>query len=181
MRAASALLAVAVLVPACGGGDSDEPPTIHARYSFQLTSPAFQAGGSVPSIYTCDGANVSPPLAWTGQPPTAEFALVVTDIDAPGREFIHWLVLHIPGTANGLDQGVVPREALEATNSFGRAGWDGPCPPSGNPPHRYTFVLYGLSAAPPQQLTSEANFGLIVDAIQCCVQSKGTLTATYGR
>jgi hypothetical protein len=113
---------------------------------FTLASTAFAAGGSIPRRFTCDGENVSPDLEWTGAPPnTAALVLVVDDPDARG--FVHWLVLDLAGSASGalpLGISASPDAPAQGTNDFGRLGWGGPCPPSGQ--HRYTFTLYALGA-----------------------------------
>lgn len=117
---------------------------------FTLTSPAFAAGAPIPRRCTCDGADVSPALAWSGVPAgTTALVLVVDDPDARG--FIHWLVLDLPAPidiamAGALPGGVPPSasDLRQGRNDFGRIGWGGPCPPSGT--HRYTFTLYGLAA-----------------------------------
>ena len=107
--------------------------------AFELTSEAFEDGGTIPVRYTCDGENVSPPLAWSGAPEgTKSFALFVEDPDAPRGTFDHWIVYDIPADAEGLpeDAGASPRlEApggpLQGKNDFGDVGWGGPCPPRG--------------------------------------------------
>lgn len=114
---------------------------------FTLTSTAFAAGGAIPSRFTCDGADVSPDLAWSGVPDgTGALVLVVDDPDA--RDWVHWLVLDLPGaTAGSLPRGVSTSAAAPAQgiNDFGRRGWGGPCPPSGT--HRYVFTLYALGSS----------------------------------
>lgn len=113
-----------------------------------LTSPAFREGGSIPSKHTCDGEDVSPPLAWSGAPPaTKTFALVCDDPDAPAGVWVHWVVFDLPASATGLPEGVPPRKelaggGLQGTNDFRKIGYGGPCPPSGT--HRYEFRLYAL-------------------------------------
>jgi Raf kinase inhibitor-like YbhB/YbcL family protein len=109
--------------------------------AFALTSPAFQAGATIPARYTCDGANVSPALRWTKPPRgTASLSLTVFDPDAPGGGFLHWRIRHLPAGARGLPTG----SRLGAPNGTGRAGWTGPCPPPG-PPHHYRFTLRALA------------------------------------
>jgi Raf kinase inhibitor-like YbhB/YbcL family protein len=104
-----------------------------------LTSPAFTAGGTIPARYTCDGANVSPPLRWTAPPAgTRSFSLGMVDVTA---RFVHWRASGLPPGARALRAGAkLPRERL---NSFGRRGYGGPCPPAGAP-HRYVFTLSAL-------------------------------------
>ena len=124
------------------GGAASTPSTA-ATGVFQLTSPAFTEGGTIPDEFTCVGDDVSPPLAWSGVPAgTVELAVVVRDPDADG--FVHWVVAGLPATTGGLANGNPPAGATEALNDFGRAGWGGPCPPS--EVHHYDFRIYALSA-----------------------------------
>lgn len=109
-----------------------------------LTSPAFTEGGNIPAQYTCAGANVSPPLAWSGVPfGTLELAITVTDPDA--RNAVHWVVTGLPRELTSLAEAALPPEAVQSQASDGKVGWSGPCPPAG-PAHRYTFTLYALQA-----------------------------------
>lgn len=112
--------------------------------TFQLTSTAFEDGGAIPKRFTCDGEDVSPDLMWSGAPAaTQAFALVVTDPDA--REFVHWLAFDMTGSPSGGLPAAIsssPDAPPQGTNSFGRVGYGGPCPPSGT--HRYTFALHAL-------------------------------------
>jgi Raf kinase inhibitor-like YbhB/YbcL family protein len=117
-----------------------------------LTSSAFDASQPIPKKYTCEGADISPPLAWSGAPAgTKSLALIVEDPDAPDpaapkRVFAHWILYNIPaGTAllaEGASAASLPKEAVEGHNDFGRAGYGGPCPPIGR--HRYFFKLHAL-------------------------------------
>jgi Raf kinase inhibitor-like YbhB/YbcL family protein len=112
---------------------------------FGLTSSAFAAGDAIPRELTCDGANVSPPLAWTGVPAgTAALVLVVDDPDA--ADFVHWIVLDLPGADGSLARGVNPAAATpqQGVNGFDNTGYGGPCPPSGT--HHYRFTLTALGA-----------------------------------
>lgn len=111
--------------------------------AFVLTSPAFHPGGTIPTRYTCDGANVSPPLRWTAPPRgTAALSLTVVDPDAPvAGGFIHWRIARLAKTVRGLPAG----SKLGGANSAGGTGYTGPCPPSG-PPHHYRFQLRALNA-----------------------------------
>jgi Raf kinase inhibitor-like YbhB/YbcL family protein len=109
---------------------------------FRLTSPAFRAGGAIPARYTCEGGDVSPPLAWTkGPSATSSYALLVTDPDAPGGTFTHWTVWNLSSKARSLPAGAKP--TYQGANGFGTVGWRGPCPPAG-PAHHYVFRLYAL-------------------------------------
>ena len=118
--------------------------------SLKISSTAFQDGGLIPSKYTCDGANVSPPLDWSGLPGnTKSLVLIVDDPDAPARTWVHWVVYGIPPSQLQLPEGVKPGPVLssggrQGVNDFEKTGYGGPCPPSGT--HRYYFKLYALDA-----------------------------------
>jgi Raf kinase inhibitor-like YbhB/YbcL family protein len=114
-----------------------------------LTSTAFTANGAMPIEHTCEGADVSPPLAWTGVPAkTASLVLIVDDPDAPDpahprTTWVHWVLFDVPPTATGLSKaGSPPAGAKEGLNDWKRTGWSGPCPPVGR--HRYVHKLYAL-------------------------------------
>ena len=112
----------------------------------KITSAAFSEGGNIPRQYTCDGANVSPPLAWTGLPNgTQSLALIADDPDAPSGTWIHWVVFNVPAQSTGWAEGVPaagPDGMIQGISSFQKPGYGGPCPPSGT--HRYYFKLYAL-------------------------------------
>lgn len=114
----------------------------------RLTSSAFAPGGRIPGSFTCDGMDASPPLAWS-DPPTGvrSFALVVTDPDAPGGVWYHWVIYDIPAAAGSLDAHWPPDRPFppQARNDFGRPGYGGPCPPAGAAPHHYHFRLHALN------------------------------------
>jgi Raf kinase inhibitor-like YbhB/YbcL family protein len=146
--------------------------------SLRLTSPAFGDGDAIPSRYGCDGANVSPRLAWRGAPDaTRSFALLVTDPDARG--FVHWIVVDIPATSSGLAEGASGSGAAgrEGRNDFGRIGWGGPCPPSGT--HHYVFDLFALSA--PLGLSGTPSASDVRRALAGRVIAEARLTGTYPR
>jgi Raf kinase inhibitor-like YbhB/YbcL family protein len=113
---------------------------------FLLTSTAFAARSEIPTRYTCDGADVSPPLAWSGAPAgTASLVLIVHDPDAG---FLHWLAYDIPGTPSGSLPEAIPRSApspVQGRNDFGKVGYGGPCPPHGAAAHHYVFGLWAVS------------------------------------
>ena len=120
--------------------------------TLKITSPAFQPGGSIPSRYTCEGQDVSPPLAWSGAPAnTKTFALIVDDPDAPDpakpqRVYVHWVVYNLPASETALRENasktVLPKGTVQGKNDWGKAEYGGPCPPIGR--HRYFFKLYAL-------------------------------------
>ncbi|MEX2206479.1 MAG: YbhB/YbcL family Raf kinase inhibitor-like protein [Myxococcota bacterium] len=120
--------------------------------AFTLRSMAFANGGAIPAHYTCEGADISPPLAWTDPPAgTQSFALVVDDPDAPDPAapklvWVHWVVYDLPATTRELpenaSQGALPHGARQGANDWKRAAYGGPCPPIGR--HRYFHNLYAL-------------------------------------
>jgi Raf kinase inhibitor-like YbhB/YbcL family protein len=114
--------------------------------AFQLFSAAFANGGRIPDLHTCQGADLSPALEWSGEPAgTRSFALIVDDPDAPAGTWNHWLLWDIPANTHNLAQGFKPGTmGLSGRNDFGRTGYGGPCPPKGLGPHRYFFKLYAL-------------------------------------
>ena len=113
---------------------------------FKVTIEAFANGGDIPDVFTCEGDDVSPPLAWSGEPAgTKSFALIMDDPDAPAGTWNHWLLWDIPGGLHSLAQHYrAARPVHSGTNDFGNAGYGGPCPPQRNGPHRYFFRLYAL-------------------------------------
>lgn len=111
--------------------------------SMQITSNAFEHNSEIPSIYTCDGQNISPPLQITSVPEgTQSLVLIVDDPDAPRGDWVHWLLWNIDPSITEIAENSVPANAIEGTTDFGSTGWGGPCPPSGS--HRYFFKLYAL-------------------------------------
>jgi hypothetical protein len=113
---------------------------------FAITVGGFPDGAAIPPKHTCEGANSSPPLTWSGAPAGARsFALILDDPDAPGGVWTHWLLWNIPATVSGLEESARPRGPIRAgTNDFGKPGYGGPCPPRGHGPHRYFFRLFAL-------------------------------------
>lgn len=111
----------------------------------ELTSPAFRTGAAIPARHTAEGADVSPPLRWTGAPEgTKSFALRVEDPDAPGGTWLHWLIWNLPSELRALPEAVSAHAYPQATNGFGHNGWGGPKPPRGEGAHRYVFRLFAL-------------------------------------
>ena len=127
-----------------------------AQAAFTVDSSSFTNGGAMPQRLTCDGSNLSPQLRWMAGPTgTKTFALVMDDPDAP-VDFTHWIAFDLPASARQLAEGAsrhaaMPAGSAEGVNSFGGAGYGGPCPPPGKP-HHYIFRLYALDirlALPP--------------------------------
>jgi Raf kinase inhibitor-like YbhB/YbcL family protein len=113
---------------------------------FIVRSSAFAPGEAIPRRHTCDGADVSPALSWSGVPEGARsLALIMDDPDAPVGTFTHWLAWGIDPEAGGLAEGEAA--PVEGRNDFGVVGYRGPCPPPRHGPHRYFFRLYALDSA----------------------------------
>ncbi len=116
----------------------------------RLASSAFADGSAIPSVYTCEGKDISPPLEWSGAPAgTKSFVLIVDDPDAPDPKaprmtWVHWVVCNLPAGTTGLDEAVktLPTGTLVGLNDWKRATYGGPCPPIGR--HRYFHKLYAL-------------------------------------
>ena len=152
--------------------------------SFVLQSSAFANGAAIPRRYTCDGADQSPPLEWSRLPNGVKsLALIVEDPDAPRGTFTHWVLFNLPPSPPELPAGV-PRQAIldngarQGRNDFRRAGYGGPCPPSG-PPHHYHFSMYALDA--PLDLTPGATAAEVRSAMAGHVISHAELIGTYKR
>ncbi|HEX7515936.1 MAG TPA: YbhB/YbcL family Raf kinase inhibitor-like protein [Chthoniobacterales bacterium] len=111
--------------------------------NMKITTSAFQEGGNIPSKFTCDGADVSPPLRIEGAPASAKsLVLIMDDPDAPGGVFTHWLAWNIDPHTNEIPEGGARIMPARGTNDFGKLGYGGPCPPSGT--HRYFFKIFAL-------------------------------------
>jgi Raf kinase inhibitor-like YbhB/YbcL family protein len=146
------------------------PPRTGQAAAMRVTSPAFAEGGTIPERYTCHGAGTAPDVAWSGVPDgAASVALVVSDPDAPGGTFVHWVVTGLPPADGALTGGKVPAGGREADNSAGDAGWTAPCPPSGT--HHYLFTVYALRQPPQGDGTQE-----LLDDIGRQAVASGTLT-----
>ncbi len=110
-----------------------------------IASPAFRQNEFIPAKYTCDGADVNPPLRIEGVPPEAKsLALIVDDPDAPRGTWVHWLVWNIDPKTGEIRENAVPAGAKQGMNDFRKPDYGGPCPPPGT--HRYFFKLYVLDA-----------------------------------
>jgi len=153
--------------------------------ALSLTSSAFQSGGEIQSVYTCEGKDTSPPLEWSSTPPgTKSLALIVDDPDAPDPKapkvtWVHWVLYDIPPAATGLPAAIaskdLPAGTREGMNDWKRAGYGGPCPPIGR--HRYFFKLYALDIALPDLGTPTK--AKLEKAMEGHVLGKAELVGTY--
>jgi hypothetical protein len=143
-----------------------------------LTSPSFQHQGAIPTKYTCDGQDMSPPLMIAGVPQgTKSLALIVHDPDAPGGNWDHWLLWNIPPETRHLNEGQTPDGAMAGMNDFKHQAYGGPCPPSGT--HRYIFTLYALDS--PLSLSAGTRRHTLEQAMQSHILAHTTLIGTYQR
>jgi Raf kinase inhibitor-like YbhB/YbcL family protein len=149
----------------------------------KLESPAFREGESIPTKYTCEGDDLSPPLNWSNVPTgTKSIALIVDDPDAPDpkapkRTWVHWVLYEIPADATGLPEGAseLPVGTREGVNDWDRTGYGGPCPPIGT--HRYFFKLYALDASLGD--LSEPTKGELEQAMRGHILAQTELIGTY--
>ncbi len=152
-----------------------------AEMTLELTSGAFAEGNAIPTRYSCQGEDMSPPLAWQGAPAaTQSFALIMDDPDAPGQTWVHWIVYNLPATTHALPEGVTAGTALsgnaaQGRNSWGRNDYGGPCPPSGT--HRYFFKLYALDSV--LELPTGASKDDVLHAMEGHILAETQLMGTY--
>ena len=148
-----------------------------------LSSSVFGEGTLIPSAFTCDGADISPPLEWKGAPKEVlSFALICDDPDAPIGDWVHWVVYNIPADVKGLSQKMPPTESLadgtrQGINDFRKTGYGGPCPPGGV--HRYFFKLYALDTELP--VDAGMTKKKLLDAIKGHVIADAVLMGKYQR
>jgi Raf kinase inhibitor-like YbhB/YbcL family protein len=144
-----------------------------------FSSPAFADGTAIPTKFTCDGEGISPEVDWSGAP-AATKALALTVIDPDARGFVHWLVYDIPAASAGSlaeNLGTGAGAPPQGANGSGKAGYTGPCPPSGT--HHYVFTLYALDRT--LGLTGTPSHAEIEAAIKDHVLATTVLTGTYKR
>ncbi len=149
----------------------------------KITSSAFEDGGLIPAKYTCDGADVSPPLQWDAVPEgTKSIALICDDPDAPMSTWVHWVLFNLPSDAKELAENIpteetLPNGAKQGVNDFGRVGYGGPCPPSGT--HRYFFKIYALDTE--VGLPAGADKRQLLKAMEGHILEQGQLIGKYKR
>jgi Raf kinase inhibitor-like YbhB/YbcL family protein len=149
----------------------------------KLTSPAFTEGGMIPAQYTCNGADISPPLAWEEVPEDAKsLALIVDDPDAPVGTWVHWVLYNLPASTRELKENITKTKilldgAMQGTNDFRKIGYNGPCPPGGT--HRYFFKLYALDEM--VDLNPGARKKDLVDAMKGHILAECQLMGKFSR
>ncbi len=155
--------------------------------ALRLSSPAFIDGDPIPSRHTCDGLDLSPPLAWWDAPEgTRSFALIVDDPDAPDpaapkMTFVHWVLYNIPADVTGLEEaagsGELPAGTRQGVNDWERELYGGPCPPVGR--HRYFWKLYALDIELPD--LEQPNKSALEAAMGGHILAQCELVGTYAR
>jgi len=145
--------------------------------TMKITSSAFHEGANIPSKFTCDGSDTSPPLQIAGVPSAAKsLVLIVDDPDAPGGLFTHWLVWNIPPQTGSIAEGSAP-QGVQGANDFGKSGYRGPCPPPGT--HRYSFKIFALDRE--MELRSGAKRSQVDAAMKGHVIAQGELVGRYAK
>jgi len=149
----------------------------------KIMSPAFEDGGLIPAKYTCDGADISPPLRWEGVPEgTRSIALICDDPDAPMGTFVHWVLFDLPAETRELaekipDDETLPDGSRQGISDFGKVGYGGPCPPSGT--HRYFFKIYALDKK--IDTVAVADKAQLLGAMEGHILGQGQLIGKYKR
>jgi len=168
------LITLFLLLAACGGNEGQ----------VLVTSTAFEKGGAIPEQYTCDGADLSPPLSWSNIPEGTEtIALICDDPDAPVGTWVHWVLYNLPAEIQSLDEGLatsgqLTSGAYQGRNDFGKLGYGGPCPPGGSK-HRYYFKVYALSTT--LALAPGSNKADLLTAMEGHILAEGQLKGKYKR
>ena len=182
------------LISGCGRSEP-LPPEVSGQPKITVQSSEFADNGKIPPVFTCDGADHSPPLEWSGVPKSARaLALICDDPDAPAGTWSHWVVFNLPAQVKGLKEVIPPDDTIPADkmvgtdlrakdlvparqgkNDFGKTGYGGPCPPSGT--HRYFFRLYALDASLDLQAT--ATRADVLKAIKNHVVAEGHVIGLY--
>jgi phosphatidylethanolamine-binding protein (PEBP) family uncharacterized protein len=180
------LFVVALVLTGCGGGSraaesSTKPSTSPPRATLGrivVSSPAFPPGGALPTRYTCDGADVSPPLRWRNVPVgSAELLLLAIDLDGGRTGAVQWAVASLPPRAPGIAAGRLPPGAVVGRNSAGQARWGGICGAGGRL-HHVAFLLYALD----RRLGLRAGFdpASVRNGLKDATLERGLTVATYG-
>jgi Raf kinase inhibitor-like YbhB/YbcL family protein len=156
--------------------------------AMELRSAAFSDGGKIPQKYVMPGAggeNVSLPFQWSGAPAgTQSYALSIVDPHPVAHNWVHWLVINLPGNSKGIEEGAsgrnMPPGSAELRNSFGKQGYGGPQPPPGSGDHPYVATLYALNV-PGLDLKPDTNLAGFQKAMDGKVLGTAKLTGYYGR
>ncbi len=146
--------------------------------TIQVSSSAFKEGEQIPRQYTCDGQNISLPLAWTGVPSdTVSLALIMDDPDAPSGTWVHWVLFNLSPKLTGLEQGK-NGGGIEGKNDFSKNSYGGPCPPRGSN-HRYYVKIYALDKQ--LELKAGATKSQVESSMHGHILAQGQLMGRYSR
>ncbi len=155
-----------------------------AVMSFNIKSRSFENEGVIPSVFTCDGEDISPDLEWS-QPPegTKSFAIICDDPDAPSKVWVHWVFYNIPSDVRSLPKGVALGEVLKDGSRQGHTdsntdGYSGPCPPHGKP-HRYFFKIYALDSS--LEIEGQVTKDKLLKAMEGHILAESQIMGTYKR
>lgn len=181
-------LSLVLTIAACSTQAPSPTPSLNKEggtrepMAFALESSALNEGGTIPTRYTCEGADVSPEIHWQDTPDsTQSYVLIVDDPDAPGGIFTHWVLFNVPAERTTLPEALEPdTTGVSGQNDFGRAGYGGPCPPQGHGPHRYFFTLYALNI-PNLNLSAGATRSHVEQAMQGHVIGQAQIMGRYER
>ncbi|NVM23682.1 MAG: YbhB/YbcL family Raf kinase inhibitor-like protein [Desulfobacterales bacterium] len=153
--------------------------------NLRVESSAFKTGAFLAKRYSCDGADISPPLSWSAPPPGAkQFVVICDDPDAPGGTWVHWVLYGLAPTTLKLPEGIPPKrtilvDAKQGRNDFGGIGYGGPCPPRGTGAHRYFFKVYAVDVPP--SMEAGATKAQVLRAIRGHILAEGRLMGCYRR
>lgn len=144
----------------------------------RIVSSAFENNTKIPSKYTCDGENVNPPLSFLDIPAnTKSLVLIMDDPDAPMGTFVHWVLFNLNPKTSEIKENSIPQSAALGKTSVGKAGYVGPCPPSGT--HRYFFKLFAINKVLP--LTSDVEKQTVEEAMKDSILDKAEIIGLYSR
>jgi Raf kinase inhibitor-like YbhB/YbcL family protein len=178
---ASVAVGAAGLLGLTGCGQADAKNADLSDW-FTVTSPAFRDGKSIPSQFACPayqgGQGKTPPLNWSFPDGAAAFAIVVDDPDAPQGIYVHWVVANVDGHTNAVVAGAVLAKTVEGENSGGTVGYQPPCPPKGQPGHRYRFTVYALGKPVPMKAGASLKDSLPMIASRTI--GRGRITGNFG-
>ncbi len=171
-------MCILLILVGCNGQDASLASEGENDMTIQITSTVFTEGGKIPSLYSCDDQNVSPPLAWTGVPTnTVSLVLIMDDPDAPSGTWVHWVLFNLPSNLTSLEQGK-SGGGKDGMNDFGKLDYGGPCPPRGSN-HRYLIKLYALDSI--LDLKAGATKAQVESAMKGHILAQGQLMGRYVR
>lgn len=148
------------------------------KHSMTISSSAFQNNKVIPSRFTCDGADVNPPLTFSEIPKeTKSLLLIVDDPDATSGTWHHYTIYNMDPSMGGVEENAKPKSGQEGITSFGKVGYGGPCPPSGV--HNYVFTLYALDIM--LDLPANATYNEIKSSMDVHVIDTAQIVGRYSR